>query len=175
MLSRAISIRDGTEQSKPGEVDSISDACRGSSECKSFEQSLGGDYKVYNNIPTKQTYKNVSVPVETGTPVTGRETGKEANVVNTSGKEANVEISKDIAEDPRFKRWFRTALKEKVKQGVRPTWLEGKLSKKAHNKIVKKTVDRIMGNIKQFPSTLESADPFSSSLEQNIANLVKVS
>ncbi|KAK1368704.1 hypothetical protein POM88_034796 [Heracleum sosnowskyi] len=167
LLSRVISIRDSTEQTKPGEVDSVSDACRGSSKCKSFEQSLGGDNNVNDNITNKKNYGDGLVPVETRTPATGRE------LVDMAGRGAKVEINKNIAKDPRFMREFRTAIKEKVKQVLQPTWHEGKLSKKAHNKIAKKTVDKIMGIIKRFPSTLESADPFSSSLEQNIANLVK--
>ncbi|XP_074336490.1 zinc finger CCCH domain-containing protein 36-like [Apium graveolens] len=158
-VKRINSILDVTEQSKPGEVHSIlSDGFRGSSKCLSFEQSLG------QNIANQQNYGNGLPPLETGTAVTGHD---------MAVPEDNVKISKDISRDPKSMTEFRLTLIEKVKQVLRPIWHEGKLSKKAHNKIVKKTADRTMGMVKKISSTPESADRFSSPEDKIIAKWVK--
>lgn len=71
---------------------------------------------------------------------------------------------------------FRAVLVEHVKDLVKPTWLEGLLSKDAHKLIVKKAVDRILSSFQpphQIPSTGESIKSYLYVSQPKIEKLVE--
>ncbi|KAE8715177.1 protease-related family protein [Hibiscus syriacus] len=72
-------------------------------------------------------------------------------------------------------RHFHAALVDLIKELLKPTWREGHLGKDAHNIIVKKAVDKVLGSIQphQFPITFESAKQYLSSSQPKIARLVE--
>ncbi|XP_022720460.1 protein FRIGIDA-ESSENTIAL 1 isoform X2 [Durio zibethinus] len=72
-------------------------------------------------------------------------------------------------------RHFRVALVDLIKELLKPTWRDGHLSKDAHNTIVKKAVDKVLGTIQphQIPITFESVKQYLSSSQPKIARLVE--
>ncbi|KVH89508.1 Zinc finger, CCCH-type [Cynara cardunculus var. scolymus] len=70
---------------------------------------------------------------------------------------------------------FRAALIEFVKELVKPTWRDGKLSKDAHKVIVKKAVDKVINTLpaEHIPSMQESIDIYLSSSQPKIVKLVE--
>ncbi|CAI9760184.1 unnamed protein product [Fraxinus pennsylvanica] len=71
---------------------------------------------------------------------------------------------------------FRAVLVEHVKDLVKPTWLEGLLSKDAHKLIVKKAVDKILSSFQpphQIPSTGESIKSYLYVSQPKIEKLVE--
>ena len=73
-------------------------------------------------------------------------------------------------------RHFHAALVDLIKELLKPTWHEGHLNKDAHNTIVKKAVDKVLGTIQphQIPITFESVKLYLSSSQPKIARLVEV-
>lgn len=72
---------------------------------------------------------------------------------------------------------FRAVLVEHVKDLVKPTWLEGLLSKDAHKLVVKKAVDKILSSFQpphQIPSTGESIKSYLYVSQPKIEKLVEV-
>lgn len=74
-------------------------------------------------------------------------------------------------------RHFHAALVDLIKELLKPTWREGHLSKYAHNRIVKKAVDKVIGTMQphQIPLTFESVKQYLSASQPKIARLVQVS
>ncbi|OMO65196.1 Zinc finger, CCCH-type [Corchorus olitorius] len=72
-------------------------------------------------------------------------------------------------------RHFHAALVDLIKELLKPTWCEGHLSKDAHNTIVRKAVDKVIGTIQpdQIP-TFESVKQYLSFSQPKIAKLVEV-
>ncbi|KAE8689843.1 hypothetical protein F3Y22_tig00110931pilonHSYRG00171 [Hibiscus syriacus] len=72
-------------------------------------------------------------------------------------------------------RHFHAALVDSIKELLKPTWREGHLSKDAHNTIVRKLVDKVLGSIqpRQVPITFESVKQYLSSAQPKIARLVE--
>lgn len=83
----------------------------------------------------------------------------------------------DVAKESKARRHFHAVLVDSIKDLLKPTWREGHLSKDAHNTIVKKAVDKVLGTIQphQIPITLESVKQYLSSSQPKIERLVEVS
>ncbi|XP_028776763.1 protein FRIGIDA-ESSENTIAL 1-like [Neltuma alba] len=94
---------------------------------------------------------------------------KNSEMDNNLQKDAGVQIeSMEL-------RNFRFALVDHVKEILRPVWLEGDLSKDAHNMIVKKSVDKIINTLQpqQIPTNEDSIKKYLSFCQLKIVNLVK--
>ncbi|GMI82344.1 hypothetical protein HRI_001903700 [Hibiscus trionum] len=81
----------------------------------------------------------------------------------------------DAPTESKAMRHFHTALVDLVKEILKPTWREGRISKDVHNRIVKKAVDKVIGTIQphQIPLTFESVKRYLSSSQPKIARLVQ--
>ncbi|XP_038995660.1 protein FRIGIDA-ESSENTIAL 1-like [Hibiscus syriacus] len=81
----------------------------------------------------------------------------------------------DLRKESKAMRHFHAALVDLIKELLKPTWREGHLSKDAHNTIVKKAVDKVLGSIQplQVPITFESVKQYLSSAQPKIARLVE--
>ncbi|KAI7731767.1 hypothetical protein M8C21_007226 [Ambrosia artemisiifolia] len=81
----------------------------------------------------------------------------------------------DMHRESKPLRHFRAALIEFVKELMKPTWLDGKLSKDAHKLIVKKAVDKVLTTLPpdQVPSVKESIDMYLTSSRTKLMKLVE--
>ncbi|XP_039060095.1 protein FRIGIDA-ESSENTIAL 1-like isoform X2 [Hibiscus syriacus] len=81
----------------------------------------------------------------------------------------------DLRKESKAMRHFHAALVHLIKELLKPTWREGRLSKDAHNTIVKKAVDKVLGSIQphQVPTTFESVEHYLSLSQPKIARLVE--
>ncbi|XP_039019679.1 protein FRIGIDA-ESSENTIAL 1-like [Hibiscus syriacus] len=81
----------------------------------------------------------------------------------------------DLRKESKAMRHFHAALVDLIKELLKPTWREGHLSKDAHNTIVKKAVDKVLGSIQphQVPVTFESVEHYLSLSQPKIARLVE--
>ncbi|TXG75362.1 hypothetical protein E1A91_1Z022200v1 [Gossypium mustelinum] len=72
-------------------------------------------------------------------------------------------------------RHFHAALVDLIKELLKPTWREGHLSKDAHNRIVKKAVNKVIGTVQphQIPLTFESVKQYLSASQSKIARLFR--
>lgn len=72
---------------------------------------------------------------------------------------------------------FRAALIDFVKELLKPKWREGHLSKDAHNKIVKKAVEKVLGTLQpeQIPPSTELVKQYLASCRPKLDKLVEVS
>ncbi|ONI10509.1 hypothetical protein PRUPE_4G051000 [Prunus persica] len=81
----------------------------------------------------------------------------------------------DVQQESKALRHFRAALVELVKELLKPKWREGCLSKDAHNKIVKKAVEKVLSAFQpqQIPPTVETVLQYLSSCRPKISKLVE--
>ncbi|KAL9456026.1 hypothetical protein AB3S75_005283 [Citrus x aurantiifolia] len=81
----------------------------------------------------------------------------------------------DGRKESKLMKHFRNDLVELVKELLKPSWREGRLSKDAHNTIVKKAVDKVLATLHphQIPTTMESTKQYLSSSQPKIAKLVE--
>ncbi|XP_024031052.1 protein FRIGIDA-ESSENTIAL 1 [Morus notabilis] len=72
-------------------------------------------------------------------------------------------------------RQFRAALIDSVKESLKPKWREGLLSKDAHNKIVKKAVEKVLSTLQpdQMPTSMELVMQFLASSRPKIDKLIE--
>ncbi|KAL0926708.1 hypothetical protein M5K25_002951 [Dendrobium thyrsiflorum] len=71
-------------------------------------------------------------------------------------------------------RMFKIALAEFVKEIIKPVWKEGRLSKAAHNTVVKKVVDKVVGvQGTNIPQTQERIDLYLSCAKGKLHKLVQ--
>ncbi|KAD3069260.1 hypothetical protein E3N88_37140 [Mikania micrantha] len=82
----------------------------------------------------------------------------------------------DMHKESKSLRHFRAALIEFVKDLVKPTWRDGKLSKNAHKLVVKKTVDKVLTSLppEHIPNIEESIDGYLTSSQPKLVKLVEV-
>lgn len=107
----------------------------------------------------------------------------------SSHKKRRVEMDKKIHEmdvdfqangsmqkETRELRNFRAALVDLVKELLKPSWHEGRLSKDSHNLIVKKSVDKVISTLEphQIPTSVDTAKHYVTSCRGKIAKLVTV-
>ncbi|XP_022012274.1 protein FRIGIDA-ESSENTIAL 1 isoform X1 [Helianthus annuus] len=85
------------------------------------------------------------------------------------------DVGGDMHRESKPVRHFRAALVEFVKELVKPTWRDGKLSKDAHKLIVKKAVDKVLTTLppEHIPSVKESIDMYLTSSQTKLMNLVE--
>ncbi|XP_021294300.1 protein FRIGIDA-ESSENTIAL 1 isoform X2 [Herrania umbratica] len=96
--------------------------------------------------------------------------GREKNEIDVEHK-----ADGDPHKESKAMKHFRAALVDLIKELLKPTWREGHLNRDAHNTIVKKAVDKVLGAIQphQIPITFESVKQYLSSSQPKIAKLVQ--
>ncbi|KAI0527351.1 hypothetical protein KFK09_002951 [Dendrobium nobile] len=102
----------------------------------------------------------------------------QANGGNNSSKYEKEEVGANgevkAAMDDKGIRMFKIALAEFVKEVIKPVWKEGRLSKAAHNTVVKKVVDKVVGvQGTNIPQTQERIDIFLSCAKGKLHKLVQ--
>nr|GEU87691.1 protein FRIGIDA-ESSENTIAL 1-like isoform X1 [Tanacetum cinerariifolium] len=102
---------------------------------------------------------------------------KQVKVRDESSQYHKIELDPegDMHREPKALRLFRAALIEFIKELVKPTWREGKLSKDAHKLIVKKAVDKVVSTLpaEHIPSMQESIDMYLSTSKPKLEKLVQ--
>lgn len=100
--------------------------------------------------------------------------GKDKNI---NEMEVDFQMDSSVNKETKVLRNFRAALVDLVKELLKPSWHEGRLSKDAHIMIVKKSVDKVVSTLEphQIPTTEDSAQQYVSSCRMKIAKLVNVS
>lgn len=101
-------------------------------------------------------------------PVESVENKKEENLKNTSS--GKVEEG-----DEKAMRQFKIVLVEFVKEILKPTWKEGKMSREVYKTIVKKVVEKVSSSIQgvQIPRTQEKIDQYLAFSKSKITKLVE--
>ncbi|KAI4299408.1 hypothetical protein L6164_032875 [Bauhinia variegata] len=108
----------------------------------------------------------------------GEGSGQKTNRIDRDRKNSDIEVDSRIGgsvqKDPKVLKNFRVALVDLVKDLLKPTWHDGRLSKDAHILIVKKSVDKILSTLQphQIPITLDNINHFVLVSRPKIAKLV---
>ncbi|KAL0438195.1 UNVERIFIED_CONTAM: Zinc finger CCCH domain-containing protein 38 [Sesamum latifolium] len=77
--------------------------------------------------------------------------------------------------DEKGMRIFKNALVELVKEILKPTWKEGRMSREVHKTVVKKVVDKVSSTIQvdHIPKTQDKAEQYLSNSKPKITKLVQ--
>ncbi|XP_031115604.1 zinc finger CCCH domain-containing protein 55-like [Ipomoea triloba] len=96
---------------------------------------------------------------------------KNSHKANGRGKDEEVNANKD----DKVIRLFKNALIEFVKEILKPTWKEGRMSREVHKTVVKKVVDKVTGSIQgdHFPKTQDKIEQFLSYSKAKINKLAQ--
>ncbi|KAK9152828.1 hypothetical protein Sjap_000308 [Stephania japonica] len=80
-----------------------------------------------------------------------------------------------LSKEAKILKYFRASLIDFVKELVKPFWHEGRLSKDAHNIVVKKAVDKVISAYQpdQIPSTAEAVSQYLSFCQTKLEKLVE--
>ncbi|EPS64428.1 hypothetical protein M569_10352, partial [Genlisea aurea] len=72
-------------------------------------------------------------------------------------------------------RLFKNSLIDLVKDLLKPTWKEGRMSREVHKTVVKKVVDKITGTIRtdHIPKTQDKVDHYLKHSKTKISKLVQ--
>lgn len=91
--------------------------------------------------------------------------------VNDDGKAEDAAGNKDDKET----RLFKNALIEFVKEILKPTWKEGRMSREVHKTVVKKVVDKVTSSIQadHIPKTQDRIEQYLSHCKSKITKLVQ--
>ncbi|KAF3787906.1 Zinc finger CCCH domain-containing protein 38 [Nymphaea thermarum] len=83
--------------------------------------------------------------------------------------------SKEANKEAKGMRMFKFALVEAVKEMLKPTWKEGRMSKEAHKSIVKKVVEKVTSTLQgpQIPNTQERIDQYLAFSKSKLTKLVQ--
>lgn len=105
-----------------------------------------------------------------------RKDAKDERVKNKFEKNIHQNTNAEGHKESKFMRHFRVVLIDFVKALLRPSWEGGRLTKDAHNLIVKKAVDKVTSTLtnEQVPTSKDSIKQYLSSSEAKIAKLVEV-
>nr|XP_043607181.1 zinc finger CCCH domain-containing protein 38-like isoform X2 [Erigeron canadensis] len=81
----------------------------------------------------------------------------------------------NIGNDEKAMRQFKIALVEFVKEILKPTWKEGKMSREVYKNIVKKVVEKVTSTVQgvQIPRTQEKVDHYLAFSKSKITKLVE--
>ncbi|KAG8378141.1 hypothetical protein BUALT_Bualt08G0107200 [Buddleja alternifolia] len=101
----------------------------------------------------------------------GVEENKRSETLDGHGKVEEGNANKD----EKGMRIFKNALIEFVKEILKPTWKEGRMSREAHKTVVKKVVDKVSSTIPvdRIPMTQDKVDLYLSSSKPKISKLVQ--
>lgn len=101
---------------------------------------------------------------------------KDEQVKNKIEKNLHESTKAEGHKESKFKKHFRVVLIDFVKALLRPNWEGGRLTKDAHNLIVKRAVDKVISTLssEQVPTSKDSIKQYLSSSEAKIAKLVEV-
>lgn len=116
--------------------------------------------------------------VDEGKIITVEESKGDKNDKNTEtldGQGKNEENNANNKDDKGM-RLFKNSLIEFVKDILKPTWKEGRMSREVHKTIVKKVVDKVTSTIQvdHIPKTQEKVEQYLSYSQPKIAKLVQV-
>nr|GEV97546.1 zinc finger CCCH domain-containing protein 38-like [Tanacetum cinerariifolium] len=110
-----------------------------------------------------------------GNEVNGNKIAENPNV-NAGKSEAQGKVEEgNISNDEKAMRQFKIALVEFVKEILKPTWKEGKMSREVYKTIVKKVVEKVTSTIQgvQIPRTQEKIDQYLTFSKSKITKLVE--
>ncbi|KAI9121420.1 hypothetical protein K1719_008453 [Acacia pycnantha] len=131
-----------------------------------------------NTVAVEDNIKTEVEQTENGARYQGEGSGLKKRRVDKAQKnnEMNVDFQMDgnMQNDSKAVKIFRAALVDLVKELLKPSWQEGYLSKDAHNKIVKKSVDKVISTLQphQIPTTIDAVNHYISSSRLKIGKLV---
>lgn len=156
----------------PGKVVGGTSAVNVQKETKPKEENTSSSSHL-NNVPNK---RKIDIDCDSRQTNDGPRRKKDLKVDRVRQKN-EMDVEQKTDGESRTLRHFRAALVDFVKELLRPTWREGHLSKDAHNKIVKKTVEKVLCTLQphQIPTTIESIKQYLSSCQPKIAKLIEVS
>ncbi|CAH1453945.1 unnamed protein product [Lactuca virosa] len=100
---------------------------------------------------------------------------KDENLKNTNNSGKNEVQGKVEEGDEKAMRQFKIVLVEFVKEILKPTWKEGKMSREVYKTIVKKVVEKVSSSIQgvQIPRTQEKIDQYLAFSKSKITKLVE--
>ncbi|KAK4769992.1 hypothetical protein SAY87_030524 [Trapa incisa] len=100
---------------------------------------------------------------------------KDERVRNKIEKHLHESRNAEGQSESKLKRNFRVVLIDFVKALLRPCWDDGRLTKDAHNLIVKKAVDKVISTLtkEQVPTSKDSIKHYLSSSESKISKLLE--
>lgn len=134
-----------------------------------------------NTLGVEDITKTEKERTEHGARHQGEGSGRKRKRVDKAKKnnEMNVDSHMDghVQIDMKALKNFRAALVDLVKELLKPSWHEGRLSRDAHNTIVKKSVDKVISTLQhhQIPTTMDTVNHYVSSSRLKIKKLVDVS
>ncbi|PIN10876.1 hypothetical protein CDL12_16525 [Handroanthus impetiginosus] len=101
----------------------------------------------------------------------GVQNNKQSEILDGNGKAEEGSANKD----DKGMRIFKNSLIEFVKDILKPTWKEGRMSREVHKTIVKKVVDKVTSTIQpdHIPRTQEKVEQYLSFSKPKIAKLVQ--
>lgn len=115
------------------------------------------------------------IPVESDVKEEETEKKKDGNLKNTNNSGKNEVQGKVEEGDEKAMRQFKIVLVEFVKEILKPTWKEGKMSREVYKTIVKKVVEKVSSSIQgvQIPRTQEKIDQYLAFSKSKITKLVE--
>ncbi|CAI9291483.1 unnamed protein product [Lactuca saligna] len=115
------------------------------------------------------------IPVESDVKEEETEKKKDENLKNTNNSGKNEVQGKVEEGDEKAMRQFKIVLVEFVKEILKPTWKEGKMSREVYKTIVKKVVEKVSSSIQgvQIPRTQEKIDQYLAFSKSKITKLVE--
>ncbi|KAJ0765548.1 putative transcription factor C3H family [Helianthus annuus] len=143
-----------------------------------FANALGLLYSTVVNEPVKA---GASMENQKSTEPVGNmevNVNKKAEKSNTNVGKTEVEGKVDegnMGNDEKAMRGFKIALVEFVKEILKPTWKEGKMSREVYKTIVKKVVEKVTSTMQgvQIPRTQEKTDQYLTFSKSKITKLVE--
>ncbi|XP_073305595.1 zinc finger CCCH domain-containing protein 55-like isoform X2 [Primulina huaijiensis] len=124
------------------------------------------------NVTVKQDEVTVKPENEAlGEQSKGDKENKASETLDGHGKNEGGNATKD----EKGMRLFKNALVEFVKEILKPTWKEGRMSRDVHKTVVKKVVDKVTGTIQadHIPKTQEKVEHYLSCSKPKITKLVQ--
>ncbi|XP_076901466.1 uncharacterized protein LOC143555853 [Bidens hawaiensis] len=138
--------------------------------------ALGLLYSTVVNEPVK-----ASAPMESQKSKEPEPVGKVEASENKVAEKSKMNVGKsevdesNMGNDEKATRAFKVSLVEFVKEILKPTWKEGKMSRDVYKTIVKKVVEKVMGTIEgvNIPRTQEKTDLYLAFSKSKITKLVE--
>ncbi|KAI3758558.1 hypothetical protein L6452_06125 [Arctium lappa] len=146
----------------------------GPNSCKLGETSVM--QKKYSKSPKTKKQEPVGNPEVTDSRV-GENAKQEQENISPDNSEAQGKVEEgNISNDEKAMRQFKMALVEFVKEILKPTWKEGKMSREVHKTVVKKVIDKVTSTIQgiQVPRTQGRIEQYLTYSKPKIAKLVEL-
>ncbi|KAK9270557.1 hypothetical protein L1049_026138 [Liquidambar formosana] len=151
------------------------------------QETPGPNFSEFNKSDHSEEEHQESSKLKRQEPIANSETRENSRTVSEEckqdqeiGHSENGDVDGRVEEGSRNKDekdmlTFKIALAEFVKEILKPTWKEGRMSKEIHKTIVRKVVDKVIGTIQraQIPKTKENIDHYLTCSRPKITKLVQ--